>query len=265
MRIPLWILALLFLGYTAWCVHFWHCYQCDCCGTPTQVETKTSGEPRFLLNADKPEKDAAFPDWKKALVAKGGQGDTLVITGYYRASEPDGQKLGLARAAAIKAMMMPEIPDSRIRLESKLVEDDLTADNGPKSSAGFSWSKMILKKEAGAIIEADNAVTFLFPFKSTEKDRDPAVDEYLKKLVEKHKGTTTTFSVVGHTDNVGDDKENTALGLGRAKSIAKILTDNGIAASRIKVESKGKAEPVADNNTEDGRHQNRRVVITTNR
>jgi outer membrane protein OmpA-like peptidoglycan-associated protein len=229
------------------------------------VETKTTGEPRFMLNAGNPEKDANFPDWKKALLAKGGQGDTLVITGYYRAGEPDGEKLGLARAAAIKAMMMPEIPDSRVRLVSKLVEDDLTAENGPKPSAGYSWSKMILKKDAGAIIESDNAVTFLFPFKSTEKDRDPAVDDYLKKLVEKHKATTATFSVVGHTDNVGDDKENLALGLARAKAIAKILTDNGIAANRIKVDSKGKAESVADNNTEDGRHQNRRVVITTNR
>jgi len=73
--------------------------------------------------------------------------------------------------------------------------------------------------------------------------------------------------VVGHTDNVGEDKENIALGLGRAKAIAKFLTSHGIAANRIQTDSKGESEPqpLADNNTEDGRHQNRRVVLTVNR
>jgi outer membrane protein OmpA-like peptidoglycan-associated protein len=265
MRIPIWILALVFLGYTVWAVNFWHCYQCQCCGDAVKTEVQTTGVPLFNWNGDKPVPDAKFQAWKKALLAKGGQGDTLVITGYYRADEANGPELGLARAAALRAMMAPEIPESRVRLASKLVADDLTQANGPKESADFSWSKMVLKKEAGAIIEADNAVTFLFPFKSTEKDKDPAVEDYLKKLVEKHKSTTATFTVVGHTDNVGDDKENLALGLARAKSIAKFLTTNGIAANRIKVDSKGKAESVADNNTEDGRHQNRRVVITVNR
>jgi len=266
MRLPLWLIAVLFVGYTVWCVNYWHCRQCDCCnGEPATQTVQTSGVPLFKWNADKPEPDANFAAWKKELLARGGQGDTLLITGWYRAGETNGEKLGMARAEALRAMMMPEMPDSRLHLAAKAVTDSL-AEGGPaRESADFSWLKMVLKKEEGAIIESDNAVTFLFPFNSTEKDKDPAVDAYLKKLVDKHKGTTATFSVVGHTDNVGDDAKNIALGMGRAKAIAKILTDNGIAANRIKVESKGKSEPVADNSTEDGRHQNRRVVLTTNR
>lgn len=266
MKIPLWLIAVLFAGYTVWCVNYWHCRQCDCCnGESPETTVQTSGVPLFKWNADKPESDANFSAWKKDLLAKGGQGDTLLITGWYRAAEANGAKLGMARAEALRAMMMPEMPDSRLHLAAKAVEDSL-AEGGPaRQSAGFSWSKMVLKKEEGAIIESDNAVTFLFPFNSTEKDKDPAVDAYLKKLVDKHKATNATFSVVGHTDNVGSDAQNAALGLGRAKAIAKILMDNGIATNRIKVESKGKSEPVADNNTEDGRHQNRRVVLTTNR
>ena len=268
MRIPLWILALVFAGYTVWAVNYWHCYKCQCCGKATTeavADNQTTGEPLFNWNADKPVPDAKFPDWKKAFLAKGGQGDTLVITGYYRANEKNGKELALARAAAIRAMLKPEVPDSRVRLAAQLVDDGVTESSGAKPSAGYSWLKMILKKEAAAIIESDNAVTFLFPFNSTEKDRDPAVDDYLKKLVDKHKADNVTFSVVGYTDNVGDDKENTALGLLRAKSIAKILSKDGIANNRIQVDSKGKADPVADNNTEDGRHQNRRVVLTVNR
>lgn len=265
MKIPLWLIAVLFAGYTVWCVNYWHCRICDCCdGQKPETTVQTSGVPLFKWNAAQPEPDANFKNWKKEMLAKGGQGDTLLITAWYRAGETDGAKLGMARAEALKAMMMPEMPDSRLHLAAKAVEDSL-AEGGPaRESAGFSWIKMVLAKEEGAIIESDNAVTFLFPFNSTEKDKDPAVDEYLRKLVEKHKATSATFLVVGHTDNVGSDEQNNALGMGRARAIAKILTDNGIPASRIKVESKGKSEPVADNNTEDGRHQNRRVVLTTN-
>ncbi len=122
----------------------------------------------------------------------------------------------------------------------------------------------MLKANEGAIIEADNAVTILFPTNSTVKDKDMNVDTYLKALCDKHKSDKTTFSVVGHTDNVGKDEVNVALGRGRAESIAQFMARNGIAKDRIKTDSKGKAEPVADNSTEDGRHQNRRVVITVN-
>lgn len=263
-KIPLWLIALLFVGYSIWAVRFWHCHVCKCCdGQAPPTETaKSSGVPLFKWNADKPEADANFAAWKKALLGRSGQGDTLLITGWQRPTET--AELGYARAEALKSMMMPEVSESRIQLAAKPVEDALVEGGPPMESADFSWRKMVLAMEEGAIIESDNDVIFLFPFKSTEKDKDPKVDAYLIKLVEKHKSTKATFSVVGHTDSVGTDEGNLKLGLGRAKAIAKFLTDHGIASNRIKVESKGKREPVADNNTEDGRHQNRRVVLTVN-
>jgi outer membrane protein OmpA-like peptidoglycan-associated protein len=267
MKIPLWLIALLFAGYTVWCANFWHDYcKSRCCGDDVTAMAETTGVPLFNWNNERPVSDPKFPVWKKSMLAKGGQGDTLVITGHYRASEPNGEKLALARAEALKSMMSPEIPANRIRLTTKLMpEDGLAEGAAPKESAGFSWSKMILAANQGAIIEADNAITILFPSNSTVRDRDMAVEDYLKKLVEKHKATTNTFAVVGFTDDVGEADVNQKLGLGRAKSIGQFLSKNGIADNRISVNSKGEADPVADNATEDGRHQNRRVVITVNR
>ncbi|MBK8194983.1 MAG: OmpA family protein [Lewinellaceae bacterium] len=267
MKIPHWLILLLFAGYTAWCVNYWHCRQCQCCdGAATeQAAAETTGVPLFQWNADHPVPDAKFPDWKKAMLKTGGQGDTLVITGYYRANETNGEQLGLARAAALRDWMKPDLPESRVRIAAKLVEDDLVEGGAPKESAGFSWVKMVLKKEDSAIIESYHDVILLFPFNSTEKDHDPKVDAYLKQMCTEHKSNATTFEVVGHTDDVGNDEENVRLGLARAKSVARILMDNGIAANRIKTDSKGEAMPVADNKTDDGRHQNRRVVITVNR
>ncbi|MBL7826650.1 MAG: OmpA family protein [Saprospiraceae bacterium] len=267
MKIPLWLIALLFAGYTVWCANYWHNYCKERCCEETPAVSATTGEPLFLWNAQRPEADTKFPDWKKALLAKGGQGDTLVITTWYRANEPGGQQLALARGEALKSMMMPEMPESRIKILTKLAPDDGLAEGSPaKASADFSWSKMILKAEQSAIIESDNDITFLFPTNSTERDRNPDVEAYLNKLIEKHKSTTNTFTIVGYTDDVGEADENQRLGLARARAIALFLAKNGIDAKRInKVESKGEADPVADNSTEDGRRQNRRVVLTVNR
>lgn len=264
MKIPLWLIALLFVGYSIWAANFWHNYQLQhCCGEAAAV-AETTGVPLFRWNADKPEPDAKFPDWKKALLAKGGQGDTLVITGHYRASEADGERLALARAAAIRDMLAPEFPASRVRLAAKMVDDGLVEGGKAMESAAFTWSKMVLKKEESAVIEADKDVILLFPFNSTVRDRDANVDAYLKALCEKHKATSATFNVVGYTDNVGTDEENMKLGLARARTVVKILTEYGIAANRISTSSKGEAEPVADNSTDEGRQKNRRVVITVN-
>jgi len=269
MKLPLWLIALLFLGYCVWCAYFWNNYQIrNCCGEPaaaTAAAEQTDGTPLFRWNADKPEPDNNFAGWKKALLAKGGQGDTLVITGYYRAGEADGEKLALARAAAIRDMLAPELPANRVRLAAKMVDDGLSENGKPMASAGFSWSKMVLKQEESAIIESDKDVILLFPFNSTVKDHDPKVDAYLKELCAKHKASAATFNVVGYTDDVGTEEENKAIGLARAKSVARILLNNGIAASRIQTSSQGESNPVADNKTDEGRHQNRRVVVTVNR
>jgi outer membrane protein OmpA-like peptidoglycan-associated protein len=261
-KIPLWLVLLVFVGYSAWAVRFWHCYVCKCCDgeAPPAVTVKTTGEPLFKWMAATPEADPNFSAWKKALLARGGQGDTLLITGWQRPGEAEGT--GLARAEAIKQLMMPELPADRIRTAAKVVQDEL-AEGGPAlRSADYNWIKMVLAIEEGAIIEADQDVIFLFPFRSTEYDKDPKVEEYLKKLVDKHKNTTATFLIVGHTDDVGTDEYNLELGRARAQSIANVLIKRGIASNRIRVESRGKREPVADNTTEDGRHRNRRVVIT---
>lgn len=267
MKIPLWLIGLLFAGYTAWCINYWHCNVCHCCDDATTAAipaTETSGVPLFNWNAQTPVADAQFPDWKKGLLKMGGQGDTLQISGYYRANEPNGEALALARATAIRDMLAPEFPANRVKLSTKLVDDGLADGTAPKESAEFNWLKMVLKNEDSAIIESDQDVILLFPYNSTEKESDPKVDDYLKQLCEKHRDSKVNFSVVGHTDDVGSAESNLKFGAARAQSVEKILRKNGIAANRISTNSKGESEPVAPNDTETGRHQNRRVVITVN-
>ena len=71
----------------------------------------------------------------------------------------------------------------------------------------------------------------------------------------------TEVMVVGHTDGQGAEAYNQGLSERRAGSAADYLMAQGIASDRISMLGKGESEPVADNNTEAGRQQNRRVEI----
>jgi OOP family OmpA-OmpF porin len=67
--------------------------------------------------------------------------------------------------------------------------------------------------------------------------------------------------VDGHTDSVGSDAYNMALGERRARSVASALADEGISPSRMTTRSFGEQNPVASNETAAGRAENRRAEI----
>ena len=66
---------------------------------------------------------------------------------------------------------------------------------------------------------------------------------------------------VGHTDSVGSDAYNEKLSVQRAEAVKAYLVSKGIDAAKIYTEGKGEKQPVAANNTSEGRAQNRRVEI----
>ena len=67
--------------------------------------------------------------------------------------------------------------------------------------------------------------------------------------------------IEGHTDNVGAAAANQALSQKRAQAVVAWLTSNGVAAPRLTSAGFGASKPVADNATEEGRAQNRRVEL----
>jgi len=73
----------------------------------------------------------------------------------------------------------------------------------------------------------------------------------------------TTMQIEGYTDNVGSEASNLTLSTARAKAVADFLTSQGIAPTRLTSVGKGPADPVASNDTPDGRSQNRRVEIVS--
>ncbi|MBD8473246.1 OmpA family protein [Pseudomonas sp. CFBP 8770] len=82
----------------------------------------------------------------------------------------------------------------------------------------------------------------------------------------KTEATTARLSVSGHTDSVGKDAYNQRLSEQRAKAVTDYLVGSGVPrASVVSVKGVGEAQPVADNNTADGRAMNRRTEILIQR
>src|SRR5438067_1643538 len=87
-----------------------------------------------------------------------------------------------------------------------------------------------------------------------------AVAELLKK------NPSHKIQVAGHTDSTGDAKKNQELSERRAAAVKKVLVEkHGADTARIAVKGSGANQPVADNQTEDGRALNRRVEIVVSR
>jgi outer membrane protein OmpA-like peptidoglycan-associated protein len=72
---------------------------------------------------------------------------------------------------------------------------------------------------------------------------------------------STLIDVYGHTDPSGGDAINIPLSQRRAESVANYLVQRGVNRARIATQGFGSSQPIADNSTEAGRQQNRRVEL----
>jgi OmpA-OmpF porin, OOP family len=74
----------------------------------------------------------------------------------------------------------------------------------------------------------------------------------------------STVSVVGHTDSIGSEAYNQGLSERRAQSAANYLISKGVDAGKVSTSGQGESNPVASNETSEGRAQNRRVEVNVN-
>ncbi len=105
----------------------------------------------------------------------------------------------------------------------------------------------------------DSGILFDFNKSSLRPASKEALTKFSKILVD---NSTMDIAVMGHTDNVGSLEANQKVSLARAQSVANYLVGQGAQRSQMKtVEGRNYAMPIADNTTEAGRQQNRRVEV----
>ncbi len=126
------------------------------------------------------------------------------------------------------------------------------------SSAKFQTIKKDIELkpiEKGAKIVINNIF-----FETGKATLSPKSNVELEKAYELLKANPTmVIEVGGHTDNVGDDASNMKLSHDRAKSVRDYLVNRGIASNRVQAKGYGESNPVATNDTDEGRQANRRT------
>lgn len=99
-------------------------------------------------------------------------------------------------------------------------------------------------------------------FETGSANLDASSQDQLKNVADIMKSfPAVAVKLGGYTDNTGNPDNNLKLSADRAKSVMQSLVDLGVDASRIESEGYGDQYPVASNETEEGRAQNRRISI----
>lgn len=99
-------------------------------------------------------------------------------------------------------------------------------------------------------------------FQVGKSELNPVAFEELDKIAAVIKeNPDSRWRIEGHTDNTGSSEKNKTLSYQRAQAVLEYLISKGLSRNRFEVFGLGEEVPVADNSTEDGRSQNRRVAI----
>jgi len=109
--------------------------------------------------------------------------------------------------------------------------------------------------------EVEDRMVIYFPYNSVRREDNDAIDDYLTRLAAYLAGSDRKVSITGHTDFVGEAKDNVRFGLLRAASIRDALVKKGVNKSQISIKSHGESKSIATNDTPQGRYKNRRVEI----
>jgi outer membrane protein OmpA-like peptidoglycan-associated protein len=112
--------------------------------------------------------------------------------------------------------------------------------------------------DSGATVVLNN---IFFAFNKARLTRDSKAElDRMSRFLEEYPDITVEIS--GHTDSIGSSQYNMNLSRERAEVVRKYLVESGIDAERITTKGYGETQPIADNETDRGRQQNRRVEFT---
>ena len=147
--------------------------------------------------------------------------------------------------------------------------DDVTADLRSALPAGYALlPEITVVAPTREVATADSliaaALVAPIPFRTGSADLGDNASTILDQVAAAlAQFPTVKVAVEGHTDTTGSADTNQRLSQERAESVMRYLVGKGIGADRMTAVGYGQTRPVADNATETGRAQNRRVVFST--
>ncbi|HCN84897.1 MAG TPA: hypothetical protein DIT07_14960 [Sphingobacteriaceae bacterium] len=116
----------------------------------------------------------------------------------------------------------------------------------------------VIREGEGLIVKFDSGILFDVDKADLKENARTNIQNLATSM---KNNPETDIMVIGHTDATGSDTYNLGLSQRRAESVKSYAVASGIANSRLTTTGKGESEPIADNTTDSGKAQNRRVEI----
>jgi len=110
----------------------------------------------------------------------------------------------------------------------------------------------------GIVVTFDSGLLFDFDSATLRPEAEKNLADLAASL---SKYDNTELLIVGHTDDIGSESYNDRLSVRRAESAASYIYSRGIKPSRVTTMGKGESDPIATNDTDEGRQLNRRVEV----
>ena len=117
----------------------------------------------------------------------------------------------------------------------------------------------VVREGDNITLNMPSGITFDFDSATVKPQFQPVLDNVAATLVQYNQ---TVIEVAGHTDSVGSDQYNQALSQRRANAVSAYLGSRGVLSQRMITVGAGESRPIATNDTDAGRAQNRRVEVT---
>lgn len=253
------LIAFFLFGYASW-----YYYTCEIKGFCDEKYEAVKDAPVFFRWSEAhPVQGPKFEAMRDSLLTiLNTEESILEVVGQYYGGEVNGSNygnLGLARANEVKALLSEKIQGTKIQISSEMVEFDGNRLEGYFKGVKFKildGNKVLFKIE-----ELDDKIVVYFPYDSSNPEMNPNIFDYVVKLAKQLDMMDQFVIITGHTDSKGEEAYNEKLGLERAYSIANILYNQDLDSARITVNSRGELEPLAENETEEGRKKNRRIEL----
>ena len=208
----------------------------------------------------------AFSEGEKKFAANlGGSLGLRVMLGKKKEKATDDNGAALAAAEAARKAAEQAAAEEAARKAAEEAARKKAYDDSVANAAAEAARKAAEAEEAArkaheaALAELAKALDIqtLFDFDSAELTDEAKSN--LDKVAAYLSDTDIKVEVGGHTDNMGSEEYNNALSQRRAESVISYLVGKGIDKARLTAVGYGKDKPVATNDTEEGRHQNRRI------
>ena len=184
---------------------------------------------------------------KGAIIGTGAGATIGAIIGALISKDGKGAAIGAAAGAALGGGSGALIGHAMDKKAKELAELE-----------GTNVEVIDINGFKGIKVTFKDGILFDFNKSNVSETAKAELKEFAEKMADFEQ---TNITVLGHTDNIGSEAANLSVSKKRAQSVVKHLQQCGIAEGRLTYDGMGYTMPIASNDTDEGRAQNRRVEV----